>query len=232
MICWLEQDVTPEQRVRVLERQLRLWRLSACGLVVVGMVGLALRSGHAQEAPQTEAIHAAPSPAMVEVVLPTKVRLAIQVGPETRGLSRRPMILEGQPKFGLPGGVQMLTHRVRTTLTRERGPESPWRLRVEPIPHTPANLQGRNLSGANLREANLDDANLWGTNLEGADLRRASFRGADLREANLQHADLRGADLSCARHLTEAKLTGARYDRCTRWPEGFVPLQRGAVKVG
>ncbi len=74
-------------------------------------------------------------------------------------------------------------------------------------------LTGANLRGANLSRANLNDAILVGADLREADLSKADLRGADLRGA-----DLRGAD------LTETELwrpREARYDKHTRWPEGF-----------
>ncbi len=53
--------------------------------------------------------------------------------------------------------------------------------------------------------------------------------GAFLENADLSDTDLRGADLSGA-DLKDAWLRGARYDRHTRWPDGFDPLRNGAVE--
>ena len=70
-------------------------------------------------------------------------------------------------------------------------------------PGTPQSLREADLHGADLRGVNLNDANL--------------------NSANLSAANLNGADLG------NAKLHKARYDRNTKWPEGFDPVAAGAV---
>jgi hypothetical protein len=110
-------------------------------------------------------------------------------------------------------------------------------------------LAGRDLRGANLRGESLRGACLRGADLRGgflgyADLRDADLRGAqlagtylvtaDLRDADLRGADLRGDGIHASLNeggLLGANLTGARYDRTTRWPRGFDPAQRGCVEV-
>jgi hypothetical protein len=61
------------------------------------------------------------------------------------------------------------------------------------------------------------------------------LRNANLRRLNLSGVRLRGANLVGARleetSLVDAVLTRARYDASTRWPEGFDPVQAGAVRV-
>ena len=69
---------------------------------------------------------------------------------------------------------------------------------------------------------------LSSANLSGADLRRARLSDADLSAASLWGADLRGADL-CGADLCGADLSEAKYDRETRWPEGFDPIAAGAI---
>ncbi len=69
----------------------------------------------------------------------------------------------------------------------------------------------------------------------GADLDRANFEGAslvlaDLREAHLMKANLIGADLRGAK-LQSATFKDAKYDKTTRWPEGFNPKMHGAINV-
>ena len=83
-----------------------------------------------------------------------------------------------------------------------------------------ADLSGRFLFAADLAQANLNSANL-----NGANLRYSSLEGANLRKANLSEADLTGADLRAA-DLREADLSGtdlrrAKYNRNTKWPDGF-----------
>jgi uncharacterized protein YjbI with pentapeptide repeats len=103
---------------------------------------------------------------------------------------------------------------------------------------TGTNLREANLRGAKLRNAELSGADLQGVDLSGADLRdanisNAKMSGAILVEANLIGADLSSADLSGAdmsqAHLFEADLRVTKYDRYTRWPEGFDPVAAGAV---
>jgi hypothetical protein len=101
---------------------------------------------------------------------------------------------------------------------------------------TGANLTGASLRAANLRGAALDGACLRGASLFAADLNEADLRGADLRQAMLRPAFLRGADLRGA-NLSDTDprstaLVGAKYDDGTRWPDGFDPQKKGAVRVG
>ena len=124
-----------------------------------------------------------------------------------------------------------------------------------------ANLKGINLKKADLKGANLEGADLRGANLKGAILEDADWmsddswqafleesllddiisditcwRGANLKKADLKGADLRGADLQ------RANLTGALYDRDTKFPKDFDPFdpeeseefdpdKRGLIKV-
>jgi hypothetical protein len=117
----------------------------------------------------------------------------------------------------------------------------PWPRRdLTGIPIGPGvDLSGRKLSYAKLQGADLSGANLQGTEFWGADLTRAKLRGADLRGADLREtvvsgadfsrADLRGARLYGGGVWQEVNLSGARYDRHTKWHPGFDPRQHGAV---
>jgi uncharacterized protein YjbI with pentapeptide repeats len=102
-----------------------------------------------------------------------------------------------------------------------------------------AKLMGANFEGANLTQADFSGANLISVNLQQANLTGATFRHSTLRKAKLTGADLRGATLLYAR-LEGADLTGiqwdetthfrlARYDRLTRFPEGFEPLKHAMI---
>jgi uncharacterized protein YjbI with pentapeptide repeats len=75
-----------------------------------------------------------------------------------------------------------------------------------------ADLRGAVLTEANLVGAQMDRANLQGADFTGAEMQFADLRGADLRGANLRKAE----DLELARDLS-----GATYDRDTRWPTTF-----------
>jgi uncharacterized protein YjbI with pentapeptide repeats len=105
---------------------------------------------------------------------------------------------------------------------------------------TNVDLRDADLQGADLHDARLRGATLWSTCLAGADLRHADLRGvsgvsvnlhsASLDGADLAGATLTGADLSDTR-LTSTRLAGAIYDPRTRWPAGFDPRQRGAIRL-
>jgi isoamylase len=98
-----------------------------------------------------------------------------------------------------------------------------------------ANLDHASLRDTRLRSADLRNATLVGADCSSADFTNASLDQADLSRAQLQDArlfgaDLRGADLRGA-VLLRTDLRGARYDLHTRWPDGFLPGQAGAVEV-
>ena len=88
-----------------------------------------------------------------------------------------------------------------------------------------ADLRGADLRGTDLRNALLAGARLCEADLRRANLAGAGLAGADLRGCNLRRADLRGADLRDA-NLEGARLLGVRWDRNTRWPDGFTATWR------
>ena len=103
-----------------------------------------------------------------------------------------------------------------------------------------ANLMGTNLKNADLQSADFEAATMNGVslinaNLEAANLQRCDLNWADLRQANLEGADLSNADLAwanlCDTDLSRSKLTGARYNSQTKWPEGFVPEAAGCELI-
>ncbi len=91
-----------------------------------------------------------------------------------------------------------------------------------------ARLQQAHMLGADLCQANLQGADLSAADLLQASLDEARLVQANLQEANLSGADLRGTDLRQA-NLFRATLSGARYNRQTKWPEGFDPNQHGLI---
>jgi uncharacterized protein YjbI with pentapeptide repeats len=91
-------------------------------------------------------------------------------------------------------------------------------------------LEGANLRGATLEGANLEEANIRGATLAGADLRGANLARANLARANLEEANVRGATLAGA-DLFRANLKLASYDDATIWPDGFDPINAGAIKL-
>lgn len=119
---------------------------------------------------------------------------------------------------------------------------------------TKADMREADLTGADFRKAklaytNYSYATLTDTNFEGVDLSSAVFYVTTLRGANLrnlkgigpvkfckcQGADLRGANLSKMVVGTtkdqHPNFTKAKYDKDTRWPAGFDPVDAGAVLV-
>ena len=91
---------------------------------------------------------------------------------------------------------------------------------------TNVKLSGRDLSGIKINMGNLTRADLRNVNFTGAELAMTIFNGADLRGAILK-----GADLRRSADLPYADLRGAKYDKTTRFPDGFDPKQVGMILV-
>ncbi len=96
-----------------------------------------------------------------------------------------------------------------------------------------ANLSNARMSGADLCRARLIGANLSGADLSkadlmGANLCKADLSGANLSESRLIFSYLMGTNLSGA-NLHKADLKEAKYDQTTIWPEGFDPIEAGAI---
>ena len=96
---------------------------------------------------------------------------------------------------------------------------------------TAADLRGATLTNADLTNADLRNAILKYADLRSAYLRNAILEGADLRYAILKYADLRSAYLTGA-DLFGASLSGATFDKETKFPEGFDPVAHGMILVG
>jgi len=96
---------------------------------------------------------------------------------------------------------------------------------------TGADLRGATLTNADLTNADLRNAILKYADLRSAYLRNAILEGADLRYAILKYADLRSADLRNA-DLFGASLSGATFDKETKFSEGFDPVAHGMIFVG
>ncbi len=92
-----------------------------------------------------------------------------------------------------------------------------------------SNLVGSSLQGCDLRVATLAGANLTGARINLADLRGANLRNAITQSTSFHQARLEGADLT-GTDLSSADLR-ATYDESTIWPQGFDPIQAGAVHV-
>lgn len=93
-----------------------------------------------------------------------------------------------------------------------------------------AQLIGTHLEGAHMQYARLDQADLSNTHIEGADLKNASLFDSILDQASFINAHLQGTDLRGIR-LTNADLTGAKYNQETHWPKSFDPEAAGCILV-
>lgn len=91
-------------------------------------------------------------------------------------------------------------------------------------------LYDGSVSGSPIQHAYLAGADLSYANLSSADITNGDLSGSTLNKTNLRGANLRGADLSNA-NLEGADLAGAKYDKFTKWPNGFDPDTTGAIFV-
>jgi len=94
-----------------------------------------------------------------------------------------------------------------------------------------ANLRAADLAEANLQEADLSRAWLLGTNLPGSNLRKANLAGAILEQFSQVKLDQVKSPVEVTiRERHRPNLQGAKYDHDTIWPEGFDPVEAGAVE--
>lgn len=90
-------------------------------------------------------------------------------------------------------------------------------------------FQGADLSGANFEGVDLNNVSFQNCVMKGANLRNALKIG-DVQKTDLRNADLRGASFTCTvYYMTGCRLSGALYDKNTRWPAGFDVAASGAV---
>ena len=83
-----------------------------------------------------------------------------------------------------------------------------------------AKLQGAKLQNANLRDTNLINAKLQGSNLKGTDLQNSDLQGANLQDNILQKTNLQSVDLK-----------DAKYNKNTKFPDGFDPKEKGMIEI-
>ena len=83
---------------------------------------------------------------------------------------------------------------------------------------------------ASLEHATLEGANLIAANLQGANCQSSSFVMAQLESASFRDANVMGADFSRS-VLLDTVWDNAIYDKKTKWPLGFCPLNSGLVLV-
>ena len=93
-----------------------------------------------------------------------------------------------------------------------------------------ANLKGANISSAILNSANMDKAVLNGANLRNTQFQQASLIDCDLKFSFLSKSNFAGAILKGSQ-LDTSVLIQAQYDEKTVFPEGFVFVGKGMVKV-
>ena len=92
-----------------------------------------------------------------------------------------------------------------------------------------SDLSGASFQGCTLSNASFVNAKLGRTSFYAADLRGVNFSGATLLNARMQKARLEGANLETA--VLDGVDLRATYDKNTKWPAGFDPLQEGAVYI-
>lgn len=98
------------------------------------------------------------------------------------------------------------------------------------------NLHGINLdffdfTGSKLCGSNLRDTSLVRTNFYKADLRDVNFSNADLQQTDMRKAILYGINFEDTYSMWKVKLSGAKYDLNTIWPEHIDPVAAGAILV-
>jgi len=87
-----------------------------------------------------------------------------------------------------------------------------------------------NLEKANFKEAVFACVEFYGANLQGAQFQGSIAEEAQFGKTNLSNADLSDADFEGAFYLSEATLSGAKYNSNTVFPEDFDPESHGMVK--
>ena len=111
-------------------------------------------------------------------------------------------------------------------------------------------LWGAYMFDAEAMNVNFSNAVLGQFNLRGSKVCGSIFRNCDMTVGYFEGADFSGADLSGAKMLDThfencnlcgaimlgeeiegAIFTGAKFDMHTVWPEGFNPLEHGAIEV-
>ena len=102
-----------------------------------------------------------------------------------------------------------------------------------------ADFRGAIIQYTGFQEADLSGANFQGTELNNVSFQRCKMKGAnlqnskrigDVQNTDLRDADLRGAVFTCTvYYMNGCRLTGAKYDKNTRWPKGFDVDSSGAV---
>ena len=83
---------------------------------------------------------------------------------------------------------------------------------------------------ANFENAVMKDIQIIGAKFEEAILKGANFNGSDIGHACFKKAVLLDAELLCNR-IDQASFEGAVYNSATKWPEGFNPLEYGAIEI-
>jgi uncharacterized protein YjbI with pentapeptide repeats len=65
---------------------------------------------------------------------------------------------------------------------------------------------------------------------EGADFTGADFSGAKMLDTHFEGCNLCGA-IMLGTEIESSIFTGAKFDKHTAWPDGFNPLEHGAIEV-
>jgi len=88
-----------------------------------------------------------------------------------------------------------------------------------------------NMQGADLRNADFEKSSIAGCDFTNADLWNAKFKESTLRKLDFRGSHLVGAEFTSA-DIAACNLQGARFGLSTHWPDGFDPLEAGAIDRG
>lgn len=88
-------------------------------------------------------------------------------------------------------------------------------------------LKNTNLSSSKLNQTTFQNVDFTNSFLFTADLSGSEIINSDFKEANLNSTNLSGANLSNTKNLDKAELSGAIYDKNTKFPKSFNPQKAG-----
>ena len=106
--------------------------------------------------------------------------------------------------------------------------------RIKATDFAGSDLSNAHFTGASISSCDFTDTKLYGSSFDRANLTSVVFDGARLADpscllvAVFSNTRLSGVDFSKARDIEFAVFTGALYDKTTKWPASFDPIQAGA----
>jgi uncharacterized protein YjbI with pentapeptide repeats len=107
--------------------------------------------------------------------------------------------------------------------------------RLRGVDFTGSDLRMVYFTGASITDCDFELTKLSGSSFDAAILTSVKFDDADFSDRNnklgtvFSNAILRGVDFSNAHAISSAVFSGAHFDKSTKWPANFDPIQAGAV---